>query len=190
MMMDPKPILHAFYPDDTPLRRKLFDHSGQVRDEALRIATTPACAGMNLDLDLLSAGAWLHDIGVYRCNAPDVLCTGTQHYLRHGIIGADMLREYGALHGLDLEPCARICERHTGSGLTADEIRIRRLPLPVRDYLPETLEEKLICLADKFYSKSGDGHRKTTDAVRRSLFRFGEAPLRRLDALLSLFGLA
>lgn len=189
MMMDHKEILWAFYPDDTPLRRKLLAHSGQVCDEALRIASTPACAGMHLDLDLLSAGAWLHDIGVYRCDAPDILCTGTQPYLRHGIIGADLLREYGAMHGLDLGPCARICERHTGSGLTADEIRIRRLPLPVRDYLPETPEEKLICLADKFYSKSGDGHRKSTDAVRRSLSRFGAAPLRRLDALLDLFGL-
>ena len=190
MTMDPREILRVFYPDDTPLRRKLLAHSGQVRDEALRIAAAPACAGMDLDLGLVSAGAWLHDIGVYRCDAPDILCTGTQPYLRHGIIGADMLREYGALHGLDLEPYARICERHTGSGLTAEEIRIRRLPLPVRDYLPETPEEKLICLADKFYSKSGDGHRKTTDAVRRSLQRFGEAPLRRLEALLTLFGLA
>lgn len=188
--MDPNAVFRAFYPDDTPLRRKLLNHSSQVRDEALRIAATPACAGMPLDLDLVSAGAWLHDIGVCRCNAPDIFCTGTQPYIRHGIIGADMLREFGALHGLDLEPCARICERHTGSGLTAVEISIRRIPLPVRDYLPETLEEKLVCLADKFYSKSGDGHRKGIDAVRRSQFRFGDAALRRLDALLALFGLA
>ena len=182
-------ILRAFYPDDTPLRRKLLEHSGRVREEALRIAATPACAGMGLELDLVSSGAWLHDVGVGRCNAPDILCTGSEPYIRHGVIGAEMLRGYGAAHGLDLEPFARICERHTGSGLSATEIRARNLPLPPRDYLPETLEEKLVCLADKVHSKSGDGRRKTLDEVRRGIVRFGEGPASRMEALLELFGL-
>jgi uncharacterized protein len=50
-----------------------------------------------------------------------------------------------------MEKFARICERHTGSGLTAEEIVSGGLPLPERDFLPETLEEKIICLADKFF---------------------------------------
>lgn len=190
MTANPREILRAFYPDDTPLRRKLLAHSGQVRDEALRIASFPACSGLKPDLDLVSAGAWLHDIGILRCNAPDILCTGTEPYIRHGVIGAEMLRKYGAEHGLDLEPFARICERHTGSGLSAAEIRARNLPLPPLDYLPETTEEKLVCLADKFHSKSGDGRRKTLDEVRRGIVRFGPGPAARLEALLGMFGMA
>ena len=190
MMTNPKEILRAFYPEDTPLRRKQIDHSGQVRDEALRIASSPACSGLKLDLDLVSAGAWLHDVGILRCNAPDILCTGTEPYIRHGVIGAEMLRGYGVAHGLDLEPFARICERHTGSGLLAGEIRERGLPLLPLDYLPETPEEKLVCLADKFHSKSGDGRRKTIDEVRRGIVRFGRGPEERLEALLRMFGIA
>ena len=57
MMTDPMAILWAFYPEDTPLRRKLLEHSGRVREEALRIAATPACSGMGLNLDVVSAGA-------------------------------------------------------------------------------------------------------------------------------------
>jgi uncharacterized protein len=188
--MDALRLLKVFYPEDTPLRRKLLAHSGNVRDEALRIAASPACAGMGLDLDLVSAGAWLHDVGICRCDAPDILCTGAEPYIRHGAIGAEMLRAYGAAHGLDLEPYARICERHTGSGLAAAEIRARGLPLPPGDYLPETPEEKLVCLADKFHSKSGDGRRKTLDEVRRGIVRFGPGPAARLEALLGMFGMA
>ncbi len=188
--MDALRLLKVFYPEDTPLRRKLLAHSGNVRDEALRIAASPACAGMGLDLDLVSAGAWLHDVGICRCDAPDILCTGTEPYIRHGAIGAEMLRAYGAAHGLDLEPYARICERHTGSGLAAAEIRARGLQMPPGVYLPETPAEKLVCLADKFHSKSGDGRRKTLDEVRRGIVRFGPGPAARLEALLGMFGMA
>lgn len=187
--MDALRVLEAFYPEDTPLRRKLLEHSRRVREEALAIAGSAACRGMGLDLEVVSAGAWLHDVGVCRCHAPDILCTGSEPYIRHGVAGAEMLRTFGAAHGLDMEPFARICERHTGSGLAAAEIRARNLPLPPCDYLPETLEEKLVCLADKFHSKSGDGRRKTLDEVRRGIVRFGKGPAARLEALLVLFGL-
>ena len=65
--------------------------------------------------------------------------------------GAALLRETGAG-----EMMARVAELHTGSGLTSAEITQQKLPLPARDYLPSSLLEKLICYADKFYSKSGD----------------------------------
>ena len=35
----------------------------------------------------------LHDIGILHCHAPKILCTGTEHYLRHGLIGGGMLRD-------------------------------------------------------------------------------------------------
>ena len=178
--MDANAIIQHFYPEDTPLRRRLLKHSEQVRDKALALASG---ASEKLDLPLVADGAMLHDLGIGKCDAPGIDCTGSEPYIAHGIIGARMLREYGAAHGVDLERYARICERHTGSGLAADEVRLQKLPLPERDYLPETPEEALICLADKFFSKSGDMSEKPLEKVRRSLARFGGAPLERFEAL-------
>ena len=100
-----------------------------------------------------------------------------------------MLREYAGQYEIDLEPFARICERHTGSGITAEEVRKEQLPIPERDFLPETPEEILICLADKFYSKSGDMQEKSLPRIRRSLEKFGPGPLARFDAMCRLFDL-
>ncbi len=175
-------IIRRFYPDDTELRRTLLLHSEQVRGKALEILS--ALPETALTPAEVSAGAMLHDIGICRCHAPDIFCTGTRHYLEHGLAGAEMLR---SLNDPALEPYARICERHTGSGLTAEEIRNGGLPLPDRDFLPETALEQLICLADKFFSKSGTMQEKTVAQVRRSMMRFGGAPLKRFDALCRTF---
>ena len=86
------------------------------------------------------------------------------------------------------EAFARVCGRHTGSGLTAKEIAETDLPLPHIDFLPETLEEKLICYADKFFSKSGDPREeKSLDRVRKSMAKFGADSLARFDALHAIF---
>ena len=188
-MIDPDVILRHFYPEDTPLRRLLLRHSTQVRDKALAILANPSRPPLELDAELVSAGAMLHDVGILHCHAPSILCVGTRPYIAHGIIGAEMLRDYGRTHGLDLEPFARICERHTGTGITVQEVREQGLPIPERDWLPETPEEKLVCLADKFFSKSGDMKEKPVMAVRRSLEKFGPGTVERFDALLRLFGL-
>ena len=188
-MIAPDPIITHFYPEDTPLRRLLLRHSTQVRDKALAILANPSRPPLELDAELVSTGAMIHDIGILQCHAPSILCVGTRPYIAHGIIGAEMLRDYGRTHGIDLETFARICERHTGTGITAHEVREQHLPIPERDYLPETPEEKLICLADKFFSKSGDMKEKPVDAVRGSLARFGSGTTERFDALLKLFGL-
>ena len=188
-MIDPDVIITHFYPEDTPLRRLLLRHSTQVRDKALAILANPSRPPLELNAELVSAGAMLHDVGILQCHAPSILCVGTRPYIAHGIIGAEMLRDFGRTSGLDLEPFARICERHTGTGITAKEVREQHLPIPERDYLPETLEEKLVCLADKFFSKSGDMREKPAAAVRHSLEKFGTDTVERFDALLRLFGL-
>ena len=178
--MDTLAIIRHFYPEDTPLRRRLLRHSEQVRDKALALAANSAEA---LDLQLVADGAMLHDLGIGRCDAPGIDCCGTEPYIAHGIIGARMLRDYGTEHGLDLEKYARICERHTGSGLTAAEVVKQKLPLPERDYLPESPEEALIYLADKFFSKSGEMTEKPLEKIRRSMQKFGAAPLARFEEL-------
>ena len=189
-MIDPDVIITHFYPEDTPLRRLLLRHSMQVRDKALAILANPSCPPLEFNAELVSTGAMLHDIGILECHAPSILCVGTRPYIAHGVIGAEMLRDYGRTRGLDLEPFARICERHTGTGITAKEVREQDLPIPERDYLPETPEEKLVCLADKFFSKSGDMKDKPAEVVRHSLEKFGTDTVERFDALLRLFGLA
>lgn len=179
-------IIQFFYPDDTPLRRLLLRHSNQVAQKAFDILKG---SGLPLNSRLVLGGALLHDIGILRCRAPKILCVGTEPYLTHGIIGGGMLREFGKKQGIDLESYARICERHTGSGLTAEAIRTQNLPLPVQDFLPETYEEKIICLADKFFSKSGDGKEKSLPHIQRSMLRFGPDSLERLNAMCALFSI-
>lgn len=181
-------IISRFYPEDTPLRRLLLRHSGQVRDMALCLARTynarqTAKNGLCADLELIDSGAMLHDIGIGNCHAPSILCNGTEPYLCHGIIGARMLRNLGMAENADFEALARVCERHTGAGLTRADIIAQGLPMPIMDYLPETVEEKIICLADKFYSKSGDGGEKPLPVVRNGLAKFGQDTLDRFDAL-------
>lgn len=189
MTTDTDAVIRHFYPEDTPLRRLLLRHSAQVRDKALAILANPDRPPLNVDPELVAAGAMLHDVGILQCHAPSILCVGSRPYIAHGVIGAEMLRDYGRTHGTDMEPFARICERHTGAGLTAREIRAQGLPIPERDFLPETPEEKLVCLADKFFSKSGDMREKTPGEVRRSMEKFGPDTIARLDALRRLFGL-
>lgn len=182
-MIDFLEIIDSFYPEDTPLKRLLLKHSAQVRDKALSIAKSPACEHFRFDLELIEAGAMLHDIGIGRCYAPSILCMGTEDYIAHGFLGGAMLRDYAVRTCMDLEPFARICERHTGSGLTAAEIIAKNLPIPHRDFCPETPAERLICYADKFFSKSGDMLEKSPERIRMSLAKFGQDTLDRWDAL-------
>lgn len=177
-------IFDFFYPQKDDLRKDLLLHSCQVKTKALMILDfLPEEEKKDLDRNLVQCGALLHDIGIKFCHAPDIHCTGQAPYLQHGLLGAKMLREYGKNHGMDLEKCALICERHTGSGLTAEEIRKRALPLPDRDLLPESREEKLICLADKFFSKSGSMLEKSMEKVYKSMAKFGREPLERFENL-------
>ncbi len=94
------------------------------------------------------------------------------------------------LDGMGLYRHGRVCERHTGTGLSAAEILAEGLPIvPARDLLPETLEEKIVCYADKFFSKSRlDEGVKTMERARQSLAKFGGETLARFDDMAALFG--
>lgn len=199
--MNPYDIIYSFYPQDTPLRRLLILHSEKVRDKALSILSEARISHPCRELDeineqLVNDGALLHDIGIGRTHAPGILCEGTEPYICHGTIGAEMLRqEYICRQEITdverdyVELLARICERHTGSGLSREDIVDQQLPIsPVRDLLPESLEEKLVCLADKFFSKSGDPTlEKDFARVKRSMMKFGTASVERFDELCNTF---
>ena len=83
---------------------------------------------------------------------------------------------------------ARVCERHTGTGLTAQTIIERQIPLPPADYRPETLEEQVICYADKFYSKSHPERERTYEQTLQSLARFGQEGVSIFQHWHALFG--
>jgi uncharacterized protein len=164
--MNPHEIIHRYYADQPELERTLLTHSEQVAQRALRVAA--AHPEMGLDSEFLFEAAMLHDIGIVRCDAPSIGCLGTEPYICHGVLGAEMLRNEG------LPRHARVAERHTGTGLTRAMIRQQHLPLPDRELVPETMEEQLICYADKFYSKTRLSQEKTPEQAERSLARFGE----------------
>ncbi len=173
-------LIDRYYPADTPLGRIYRSHCGKVADLAVRIARG---LGLPLDEEQVRAAAMLHDIGIFMCDAPSIECHGTEPYICHGYLGADILRREGVA-----EELARVAERHTGTGLTPAEIAAENLPLPSdRSYMPETLLEKLVCYADKFYSKSGAGNLKPVEKVRAQMARFGAGPAGRFAVLENLF---
>lgn len=177
-MFDHRQIIDKYYPEGQ-LRDILMRHSVQVADMACEINSE---RNLGLDPEQVRTAAMLHDIGIYLTHAPGIACLGSEPYIRHGILGAELLRREGAPGW-----AARVAERHTGSGLDAQEIIDQRLPLPAIDYLPESTLERLICYADKFYSKSGSMQRKPLDQVRASMARFGPRSLARFDTLTAEF---
>ena len=149
--MDYQAIIDKYYPADDELRRVLLQHSRQVADRCLQIVKKHR--ELPVDVQFLEEAAMLHDIGIYQCDAPSIHCHGREPYIRHGPIGGDLLRQEG------FPRHARVAERHTGTGLPG--------------YEPETLEEQLVCYADKFFSKSSPDHVRTVAETAQSLEKFG-----------------
>ncbi|MCF0235981.1 MAG: HDIG domain-containing protein [Bacteroidaceae bacterium] len=164
-------LLDKYYPEDNALRRLLLLHSGQVRDRALAIVDRHPELGA--DRPMVEEAAMLHDIGIFLTHAPGIHCHGEHPYLLHGRLGAELLRAEG------LPELARFCERHTGTGLTRENIIERSLPLPHEDFLPETIEEQIVCYADKFYSKSAPERVRTIEQTAKSLEKFGADGVRK-----------
>ena len=183
--MDYLALIHRYYPEDNALRRMLLHHSRQVCARALQIVERHPELGANRHL--VEAGSMLHDIGIFLTDAPGIHCHGTAHYMLHGSLGAQLLRNEAEqlkeeqLQAIQLqeelhfyEALARICERHTGTGLTRQTIIEWGLPDPHQDLLPETIEEQIICYADKFYSKSHLERERTIPQTLQSLEKFGD----------------
>ena len=148
--MDYQSIIEKYYTDDVA-RDLLIRHSRQVADRCLMICDRHP--ELRLDREFLEEAAMLHDIGIKWCSAPGIHCHGAEPYLRHGVIGGELLRQEG------YERHARVAERHTGTGLPGLE--------------PETLEEQVICYADKFYSKSRLERVLMVAEAAESLEKFG-----------------
>jgi len=79
---------------------------------------------------LVFTGALLHDIGRAR-----------SHGLNHGFVGGEIAKELKLPDNV-----VRIIQRHVGAGITAEEAKV--LGLPAYDFIPETMEEKIVTDAD------------------------------------------
>ncbi len=162
---------------ESPLFEIHCIHGGMVAKKAL-------AAGRRLGLDGASLGfveeaALLHDIGIVQVNAPNIYCHGHLPYLLHGVEGRRILEAEG------LPAHARVAENHVGVGLTRQEIEENSLPLPNKDILPQSIEDKLICWADLFFSKLPGRlwQKKNLEVVRQTLTSYGPAASERFEAL-------
>ncbi|MFZ2070735.1 MAG: HDIG domain-containing metalloprotein [Halobacteriota archaeon] len=113
-------------------KKAVVMHCMVVAELALELAINHnRTEGSNrVDEELVFRGALLHDLGRARTNT-----------VSHGFIGGEMAR------GLGLpENVVGIIQRHVGAGITAAEAKT--LGLPAMDFIPETMEEKIVADAD------------------------------------------
>ena len=182
-MIDYEEIIKKYCADNEELLHILLTHSRQVADRALKIieAHPEWVESGEIDPVFVEEAAMLHDIGVVFCNAPKIHCMGSHAYIEHGCLGAEILRQEG------LPKHASVAERHTGTGITIEQIVRENLPIPLQDYSPRTLEERLICYADKFYSKTKLGQDKPMSKIRQHLWKYGSDTVNRFDEMQVLF---
>jgi len=84
-----------------------------------------------------------------------------------------------------------ICERHIGVGITLEDIEEKELPLPKRDMIPLSVEEQIICFADKFFSKDSDFllKEKPLKKIRTYISKFGKDKVKKFDEWVEIFGI-
>jgi uncharacterized protein len=181
--MNPETLLAKYF---TPLALQIIlEHSRNVARKALEIAVNSPLAGQ-LDTVFIAEAAMLHDIGVSQTDSPGLDCHGTEPYIRHGILGRELLEKEG------LPRHALICERHIGVGLTIADIKRQNLPLPLRDMTPATPEERIVAAADLFYSKKNNALsvEKSVEKIRKNLGKFGADKVAVFDRWLEEFSIA
>jgi uncharacterized protein len=180
-MIDPVKIIEKYYEPDSKAYYFLLHHGKVVAKKAVEIARRVDY--MNPDIEFIHEASILHDIGIFLTNAPRIGCFGYNDYICHGYLGRDILEREG------LNRHALVCERHVGLGFSAEEIREKRLPLPARDMFPLTIEEKIICFADKFFSKTENDltHEKPLEKVRELIKGYGEDKIKVFDEWVSIF---
>lgn len=169
--MNYQAIINKYYQEDNELKHILMVHSRCVANKALAIVDQHP--ELKANRQFVEEAAMLHDIGIFRCDAAGIQCFGTEPYICHGTLGAELLRAEG------WPKHARVCERHTGAGISLQEIETQHLPIPHKDLIPETIEEQIICYADKFFSKTKLTSEKTLEQAIRSLAKFGDEGVKR-----------
>ena len=179
--MDPVELIAKHYKGHSKARKILLSHSEKVADKALTAAGR--VPGLEPDLEFIRQAALLHDIGILFTATPQLGCYGNHPYVCHGVSGRALLEAEG------LKRHALVCERHVGVGITREDILLQGLPLPVRDMQPVSIEEQIICYADKFFSKNGAGaHKeKPVSEILQKLARYGKDKVERFKQWVDMF---
>ncbi len=116
---------------DSGCSAKVVRHCLAVTELALQIASELQTKGCQIDLELVEVGAILHDIG-----------RSKTHGVEHSLVGAQIAQNLGLP-----ESVVNIIKRHVGGGITEQDAECLGWPKDV--YVPQTLEEKVVCYADK-----------------------------------------
>lgn len=179
--INPDKIIKKYYSTEEKAYKILIQHSEQVKNKALKVAKR--VPELKPDLKFIEEAAMVHDIGMKFCKAPELGCNGNNPYIAHGDIGRNMLVKEG------FPEHARVCERHIGVGITLKEIRDKELPLQKIDLIPETVEEKIICFADKFFSKNPEKNsvELTIDDIKKDLAKHGQDKVKKFEEWCVLF---
>lgn len=161
-------VIHKYIEPTSKLYQLYLPHVVMVTKRALAIAKKLQLS--EKDLQFIQEAAMLHDIGIITVDAPKIGATGELPYICHGSEGREILEKEG------LPDHALVAERHTGVGITLEEITSRDLPIPHRDMTPVSLPEKIISYADLFFSKSPQKlwFEETPDQIEAELAQYGE----------------
>lgn len=138
--------LHRKYAPNDTVYSLVYGHCAIVNEIAQWCAAN--VVDEPVDTDLLQTAALLHDIGTYILFNEQGKVTNHRMYPLHAILSAKIIAD----EGIDMS-VAHIVETHVLLGLSRQEIIDTPWVLPARDYIPTTIEGKLLCYADRFHSK-------------------------------------
>jgi uncharacterized protein len=113
---------------------EVIAHCQAVASLALELTEKIKTKKYSIDVALIEAGALLHDLG-----------RAKTHSVHHAIEGMQLAQAENL-------PDSIVCiiKRHVGAGITVEEAE--ELNWPKDSYIPQTLEEKIVCYADKCVS--------------------------------------
>ena len=131
----------------------VLEHSRAVQKAALVIAKAIKKKGHPVNLNLIKTGSLLHDIGRFK------FPPWNKKMMRHGYWGGKILKKEG------LPKHARIAENHLGPGISKEEVSKLKLPLPKKDFFPNSIEEKIIAYVDNLVFKDRLG--KISEVVEK-----------------------
>lgn len=166
--MDPYRIIAKYYQPESLSYRILMGHSQAVAEKAVNTASRLLLDAA--EIEFIREASLLHDIGIFYTYAPDIDCHGDLPYICHGFKGHNLLLMEG------LPKHALVCERHTGTGLTLEDVDKFDGLLPRRPMVPISTAEKIIAFCDKFFSKDPDrlSEEKSLEEVLEGISKFGE----------------
>jgi len=145
---------------------KVLNHSRAVQKLALKIANDIK-KNHNVDIEFIKIASLLHDIGRFKCYK--------KSSIRHGVEGGEILGNE------NLVKYARIAETHIGVGITKGDIEKQKLDLPLKDFVPETTEEKIIAYADNLIFGKEIG--TIQEVIERFRNELGESYVERVKKL-------